>query len=50
MIAAGGSRPPEWISTHPDPEARISELRDRASGLVPVFQQAQANGRRPNCG
>ena len=19
MIAAGGSRPPEWLSTHPDP-------------------------------
>ena len=50
MIAAGGSRPPEWISTHPDPEARISELRDRASGLVPVFEQAKASGRRPNCG
>jgi predicted Zn-dependent protease len=50
MIQAGGSRPPEWLSTHPDPSARISELRSRASALLPVYQQAQAQGRRPSCG
>ncbi len=50
MVAAGGSRPPEWISTHPDPESRINELRARASDLVPVFEQARAAGKRPNCG
>ena len=50
MIAAGGSRPPEWISTHPDPQSRISELRERASDLVPAFEQARAAGKRPNCG
>lgn len=50
MIAAGGSRPPEWISTHPDPQSRINELRARASDLVPVFEQARAAGKRPNCG
>jgi predicted Zn-dependent protease len=50
MISAGGSRPPEWISTHPDPQARIGELQARAAGLMPTFEQARAAGRRPACG
>ncbi|MGY0560526.1 M48 family metallopeptidase [Luteimonas sp. A277] len=50
MISAGGSRPPEWLSTHPNPEARIGELQARASGLVPVYEQARSSGRRPACG
>jgi predicted Zn-dependent protease len=50
MIAAGGARPPEWISTHPDPSARIGELQARAQGLVPTYEQARAAGRRPACG
>lgn len=50
MIAAGGSRPPQWLSTHPNPEARISELRARAEQLVPVYEQARAAGKRPACG
>ena len=50
MSTAGGSRPPEWLSTHPDPQSRLGELRDRASGLQPAYEQARAAGRRPNCG
>jgi predicted Zn-dependent protease len=50
MAAAGGSRPPEWLSTHPDPQSRLSELRARADGLLPTYEQARAAGRRPNCG
>jgi len=50
MIQAGGSRPPEWLSTHPDPSARIGELRSRATSLLPVYEQARASGRRPSCG
>ena len=50
MIAAGGSRPPQWLSTHPDPQARISELQARADQLVPTYEQARAAGRRPQCG
>jgi predicted Zn-dependent protease len=50
MLAAGGSRPPEWLSTHPDPQSRLGELSSRAAGLVPVFEQAQAAGRKPRCG
>lgn len=49
MIAAGGGRPPEWLSTHPNPEARIGELRARADQLVPVWEQARAAGKRPAC-
>lgn len=51
MIAAsGGSRPPQWLSTHPDPTARIGELQSRATALVPTWEQARAAGRRPACG
>jgi predicted Zn-dependent protease len=50
MAAAGGSRPPEWLSTHPDPQSRLSELAARANGLLPAYEQARASGRRPNCG
>ena len=50
MIASGGGRPPEWLSTHPNPESRIQELRSRAGTLTPTYQQARASGRVPKCG
>ena len=51
MIAAsGGNRPPQWLSTHPDPQARLGELQQRATGLSSVYQQARASGRTPRCG
>ena len=50
MIAAGGGRPPEWLSTHPNPQSRIQELRTRAATLAPAYQQARAGGRAPKCG
>ncbi len=50
MLGASGSRPPEWLSTHPDPKSRIGELRKRAETLMPVYQQARAAGRKPACG
>lgn len=49
MIAAGGSRPPQWLSTHPDPQSRINELRGRAGQLAPTFEEARRNGRNPRC-
>ncbi len=49
MMAAGGARQPEWLSTHPDPQARMQELRTRAAALVPVYKQARASGRAPSC-
>ena len=51
MIAASsGARSPQWLSTHPDPSARIGELQQRATALVPAWEQARAAGRRPACG
>jgi predicted Zn-dependent protease len=50
MIAAGGSRPPQWLSTHPDPQSRIQELGGRAQSLMPVYEQARAAGHTPKCG
>ncbi|RNF83686.1 M48 family metallopeptidase [Montanilutibacter psychrotolerans] len=50
MIEVGSSQAPQWMSTHPNPQTRIQELRSRAGGLQPVYQQARASGRRPNCG
>ena len=34
MIAASSSRPPQWLSTHPNPENRIRELQQRAAALA----------------
>jgi predicted Zn-dependent protease len=50
MIAASRNRPPEWLSTHPNPESRIQELAQRAGGLLPVYEQARASGHVPRCG
>jgi predicted Zn-dependent protease len=50
QTASGGSRPPEWLSTHPDPKSRIGELRKRADGLMPAYEQSRAAGRKPKCG
>lgn len=50
MAAAGGSAPPELLSTHPSNETRIHGLQARLPEVQPLYQQARAAGRRPNCG
>ncbi|WP_133501335.1 M48 family metallopeptidase [Cognatilysobacter terrigena] len=50
MAALDSSRPPTFLSTHPDPQSRLAELSQRAGGLMPTYQQAQASGLRPRCG
>lgn len=50
ITASGSARAPEFLSTHPDPRSRLSELNSRAAGLATVYQQARASGRSPNCG
>src|SRR6476646_762680 len=50
MIAANRNAPPQWLSTHPDPQSRLKEMSNRAAGLMPVYQQARASGHTPKCG
>ncbi len=49
MMAAGGARQPQWLSTHPDPENRIRALRNAAPALMPVYAAARQAGRVPRC-
>ncbi|KRG88386.1 peptidase [Stenotrophomonas daejeonensis] len=50
MMAAAGARPPQWLSTHPDPANRIRELQRDVPALQPVYRQARQAGRTPRCG
>lgn len=50
MAQQGGDRPPVFLSTHPDPVQRIQKMAAAAPALVPVYENARAAGRRPNCG
>jgi len=47
--ASGGRAPPEFLSTHPSHSTRIRQLRAHMAGVLPLYQQAQAAGRRPSC-
>lgn len=49
MASSGGSRPPEWLSTHPDPQSRLRELEARAEGLLPTMEAARRAGNNPRC-
>ena len=50
MQERGGGRPPEFLSTHPHPDTRIEELRDRMPDAMNLYEQARRQGRRPDCG
>ena len=50
MEAAGGDKPPELLSSHPADATRIDQLEQRLPQDLPVYQQARASGRRPQCG
>jgi predicted Zn-dependent protease len=47
--ASGGQAPPEFMSTHPSHSTRIRQLEAHMAGALPLYQQAQAAGRRPSC-
>lgn len=49
MARAGGGGPPEFMSTHPSPDSRIRELNARQAEVMPIYRQARAAGRTPNC-
>jgi predicted Zn-dependent protease len=50
MEKQGGDKPPELLSTHPAGTSRIEELSTHLQVTMPMFQRAQAAGRRPRCG
>jgi predicted Zn-dependent protease len=50
MAASGGGQPPEFLSTHPGYETRMRDLQANMGKAMQLYQAAQAQGRRPNCG
>jgi len=49
MSAASGSQPPEFLSTHPAHGTRIEQLEAQMPTALNLYQQAQAQGKTPNC-
>lgn len=41
MGALGGSRSPEFLSTHPSPASRMTDLETAANRVMPLYQQAK---------
>jgi predicted Zn-dependent protease len=46
---AGGERPAEFVSTHPSSENRIESLISQWTEVLPLYNQAQEEGRIPDC-
>lgn len=46
---SGGSAPPEMMSTHPAADTRIHDLERNLPKVQPVYDQARAAGKKPNC-
>jgi predicted Zn-dependent protease len=44
-----GGRPPEWMSTHPDPEYRMSDIASNLSPALAEYHRALDAGVRPQC-
>ncbi|MDO9453695.1 MAG: M48 family metallopeptidase [Stagnimonas sp.] len=49
MARAGGSKPAEFMSSHPSDETRIRNLSERLNTAMPIYEQAKAAGRQPRC-
>ena len=49
MNAVGGPRPPEFLSTHPSPDTRISGLQSMLPGAYELRDAARSRGRYPDC-
>lgn len=41
MAQVGSSAPPEFLSTHPSRESRISDLNDYAQRVMPLYEQSR---------
>ena len=46
---SGGNRPAEFASTHPSPDNRIESLISQWVEVLPLYNQAHAEGRIPDC-
>ncbi len=42
MAQAGGSGPPEWLSTHPSHDTRLRELQSDVQKVMPLYEKAKA--------
>jgi predicted Zn-dependent protease len=49
MEKQGSGKTPAFLSTHPAPDKCSQVLGQKAQQLMPVYQQARANGHTPNC-
>lgn len=49
MSAMSGKRPPEYMSTHPDPDNRIKKLQQNIPAALTKMTAARSTGRRPSC-
>jgi predicted Zn-dependent protease len=47
--AAGGSAPPEILSTHPATGNRISALQERLPAANEIYRRARSAGASPDC-
>ena len=47
--ASGGDKPPELMSTHPSDQTRIAGLTRRLPKAMPLYEEAQQQGRKPAC-
>lgn len=50
MSKAGGAKPAEIMSSHPSDATRMENLNKRLSIAMPLYEQAKAQGKRPECG
>lgn len=41
MAQAGGGSPPQFMSTHPNPENRIRDLQEYAAKVMPIYQASR---------
>jgi predicted Zn-dependent protease len=49
MTRAGGSKPPEFLSTHPSDSTRITNLNAHMQVALRLQQRAIQLGKRPSC-
>lgn len=41
MMANGGGRPPEFLSTHPNPESRMQDIENYLPRVMPLYEAAK---------